>query len=169
MRSKPKTKSVFFVGFVTIVAIIVASPAYAHFIMSGFHFTYQSHEQCVKNAADLGHPSSGGAFKGKVESWSWLVSPWGSVDCQNRVEDPLAVRNVGWRWNGSAWNLCLLSEYFYPYAHSALTIREYSNPPCGAGYYANDSDGYVWHNNQWVGGTLYTYMYTNPFYHWLPS
>lgn len=165
MRRKP----LLIISAALLCVASVAAPASAHFITSGYHFTYQSHEQCVKNAADLGHPPAGGAFKGMVESWSWLSAPWRSQDCAYRVEDPIAVRNVAWKWNGSAWDLCFLSEWANVYTHSLINLTQFNSPPCGSGYYINDSDGFVWHNNQWVGGNFQTYLYTNPAYHWLPS
>lgn len=165
-----RRKSLLVTAVATVCILALANPASAHFINTGFHFTYQSHEQCVKNATDVGHPPAGGAFKGKVESWSWAFAPWGSQDCYYRVDDPLAVSNIGWKWTGSQWGLCFQSDYYYVYAHSAIHLNQWtSSAPCGPGYYLNDSNGWVWHNNAWVGGTIQSYMYVNPFYHWLPS
>lgn len=162
-------KKFYLSGLVLMLLATFVQPASAHFLDSGFHFTYQSHEQCTKNAADVGHPPAGGAFEGKVESWSWLNSPWGQLDCQYRVEDPLAVRTVALKWNGSSWYQCYDSGYSYYTAHSLFISRGFTNPPCGAGWYTTYSEGYVWHNSQWVGGTLALWQFSSDWYHYLPA
>lgn len=170
---RPKSSSPRFLlvaGLTIIILLTLLAPAAsAHFVNTGFHFTQQSHEQCVKNAADLGHPPAGGAFKSKVESWSWLQTPSGSLDCWNRVEDPLLTRNYGAIWNGSSWELCFATDYVQRYGHSMIALTELGSPYCGASYYMEIAGGWVWHNNAWYGGVIYPYNYINPYYHYLPG
>lgn len=86
------------------------------------------------------------------------------------MDDPLLTKNAGWKWNGSSWYICFNSNWAQSFSHSMINLTQFSSaPPCGSGYYAENSFGFVWHNNQWYGGEIYPWFYLTEYYHYLPA
>jgi hypothetical protein len=85
-----------------------------------------------------------------------------------RPAGSLALRLQTWRWNGSAWGVCVDSGYIYNSSATYGLGAWYtygSQTPCGDGYYGTMGYGYQY-NGGWKGGAEwsgYVQLTTSPF------
>lgn len=82
----------------------------------------------------------------------------------NRPAGWEAVANTLWRWNGSSWAKVYDSGFGYSQGSWAWTYMQasWASPPGGAGYFAQNTYGFVWDGAQWRGnaaGTWSGYTY----------
>lgn len=80
----------------------------------------------------------------------------------NRPAGSLAARIQVFKWSGSAWNVCVDSNWFYSGSTTSSFGGWYTygtQPPCGAGYYGTIGYGYQY-NGAWKGGSTWSgYLY----------
>ena len=81
--------------------------------------------------------------------------------------DELRVKWDWHYWNGSSWTLCAFATYTYNDEitnHMTVTYDFGSGSPwCGNGWYGTWADGWAKdHNNDWVGGPLWSRPQTLP-------
>lgn len=65
----------------------------------------------------------------------------------------LASAQVVFHWNGSAWDKCRDSGFYYSsgtWATFGLTYN-FGATPCGDGFYASNQYGFVWDGGRWQG------------------
>lgn len=69
----------------------------------------------------------------------------------------LAVANSLSRWDGSAWQTCASTDFYYnssPAYSLGIGWGWGASPPCGDGWYYSESSSYVWDGAGWRGGQL---------------
>lgn len=137
-----------------------AHPAYAT-RLSTKDMVYRSADlNCTELQSTIDGGTGSGYFELKVWSWQAIYFPV-LLPCTQALYRPpghIIGKPHGWKWDGSQWSLCFTTDYLSN-SQDVYILTVYTQPDhvlCGDGWYSTQSYGYVWVNNQWYGGALWS-------------
>ncbi|GEM_PF-6754636 len=146
------------VGVMTVLALMaIPVVVYAHTVSGEGYVWEDGNGKCVFARSSIWE-SSGDIY---LKILNNPRKEWSFVDCAVGWEQPtswIRVRNQLYRWDGSAWDYCASSDWFYnSYPTTEYEVTSSADGGiCGAGDYANIAGAQIFHNYTWVGGTKYS-------------
>jgi hypothetical protein len=158
---KRLTKVLF--GLVAILGLSVGSisSVMAHYVYSS-GIVYQNSDEliCVHGRSETSHGGGGGYYRVDEQTHNC------SGITVTRPAGNIAVRAKFYKWTGSEWVVCEDSDWSYNPTtsdHWGIAKDYGSSPPCGNGYYGTSGAAYIYWNDAWHGGWIWSG------YHWLPA
>lgn len=164
-----------------IVILGTSIAAEAHWLSTGWQWKYRASDGtiCAKYYNEISHNETkkGGTVQGAAESWGLLNVAGYDQYCQWPTKRKFSMRNRLWKYTSSGNALCYDSDWVVSTEanQKAQLFSEWTNPPCGAGWYTSDGAGYVYNSNddKFYGGWLSVFWESGPNfedkYHQLPE
>ena len=136
---------------VALVALVAVPTALAHFVYTSGN--YVKGPICVNGGSGIAENPP------QVIAEGWTQS-YGQATCLSAKNMPaysLALRRQLYFWNGSSWVVCANSGWVYnesPTSYKSIS-RQWSQMPCGTGWYNHLAEAYAYYNGQWLGGSRF--------------
>lgn len=144
-----------FVGMLIAIGVFsTAVPVYAHYIYED-GYTYTSNNDCAWNRAEISHGSGGGYSKSDITA----KVVWLGQNCGTNFSRPLDHLRAAYTlnfWNGSSWELCAYTDWYYNTgdAYKLVIITDHgASTVCDEGYYQTVGYGEL-KNGTWKGGSI---------------
>lgn len=134
--------------FAGIVALVVVPAAAAHFVYTSGN--YVRGPICVNGGSGIAE----GPPQVIAEGWTQSFGQGVCLSAKNMPAYHLRLRRQLYRWNGSGWALCANSGWQAnesPTSYKSIW-RQWSQMPCGSGWYDHFGEAYAYYNGQWLGG-----------------
>jgi hypothetical protein len=135
--------------FLAVAVALVAVPvAAAHFVYTSGN--YVRGPICVNGGSGIAE----GPPQVIAEGWTQSFGQGVCLTAKNMPAYHLSLRRQLYRWNGSGWILCANSGWQAnesPTSYRSIS-RQWSQMPCGGGWYDHLGEAYAFHNGQWLGG-----------------
>lgn len=117
-------------------------------------YLFYTTDDCLWGQSEI---DFGGAVKSDVlnVSTSFLLLPCAWP--YNRPIGWLATAIQNWRWNGVGWDLCADSGWLFNQSQSASNSYNWNlGGACGGGWYGTLGGVYVWKDEAWKGGWVWS-------------
>jgi hypothetical protein len=134
--------------FFALLALVAAPAAFAHFVYTSGN--YVSGPICVNGGSGIAE----GPPQVIAEGWTQSYAQGVCLTAKNMPAYSLALRRQLYFWTGSAWVVCANSGWQYnesPTSYKSI-YRQWSQMPCGGGWYNHLGEAYAYYNGQWLGG-----------------
>jgi hypothetical protein len=143
-RAPTGTRALFVVALLALVAV---PSAFAHFVYTSGN--YVRGPICVSGGSGIAE----GPPQVITEGWTQSYGQGFCLTAKNMPAYHLALRRYLYRWNGSNWYVCADSGWHQnesPTSYKAIS-RQWSQMPCGAGWYNSWGIAMAFYNGQWLG------------------
>jgi hypothetical protein len=134
--------------FFGLLALVVAPTAFAHLVYTSG--TNAKGPICVNGGSGIAEDPP----QVIAEGWTQSYAQGYCLTAKNMPAYSLALRRQLYFWNGSAWSVCANSGWQYnesPTSYKSI-FRQWSQMPCGQGWYNHLAESYAYYNGQWLGG-----------------
>jgi hypothetical protein len=132
---------------IALLALVAVPSAFAHFVYTSGN--YVRGPICVSGGSGIAE----GPPQVITEGWTQSYGQGFCLTAKNMPAYHLALRRYLYRWNGSNWYVCADSGWHQnesPTSYKAIS-RQWSQMPCGAGWYNSWGIAMAFYNGQWLG------------------
>lgn len=146
-RRSPATTRRVVLLYAVAVALAAVPAALADFVYTSGN--YVRGPICVNGGSGIAEGPPQVIAEGWTQSWGQGVC----LTAKNMPAYHLALRRYLYRWSGSSWYVCADSGWHMnesPTSYKSIW-RQWSQMPCGSGWYNNYGVAYAFYEGQWLG------------------